>query len=300
MVSGIHIDMITEVYMAVIANPFDWWFDSSAMMHVCNKEQYKTYDESYIEQQVQMDNHNEAKVLEKGTVEVNMSSGKMMILTNVFHVPNIKKNLMSANLLCKSGVKAGVKAILESDKLILSKNEIFVGKRYAIDDMYKLSIINKEVSSCAYFVDSSYLWHARLGHLNFKYLKFMSKHGMISYKHDDEKKCEICIQAKMTKKPFSKLDRNSIMIELVYFDVCKLNGVLIRGGKRYFITFIDDFSRFIYVYLMRNKDESFDMFKRYKIEVENQKDREKKKSYKVIEVVNIFVMIFFTFVRNMV
>ena len=51
---------------------------------------------------------------------------------------------------------------------------------------------------------------------------------------------------------------------------------------------------------MRNKDESFDMFKRYKIEVENQKDREKKKSYKVIEVVNIFVMIFFTFVRNMV
>ena len=76
--------------------------------------------------------------------------------------------------------------------------------------MYKLSIINKEISSCAYIVDSSYLWHARLGHLNFKYLKFMSMHGMISYKHDDEKKCEICIQAKMTKKPFSKLDRKTI------------------------------------------------------------------------------------------
>ena len=97
----------------------------------------------------------------------------------------------------------------------------------------------------------------------------MLKHGMISYKHDDEKKCENCIQAKMTKKPFSKLDRNSIMIELVYFDVCELNGVLTRGGKRYFITFIDDFSRFTYVYLMRNKDESFDMFKYYKNEVEN-------------------------------
>ena len=32
MVSGIHIDMITEVHMAVIANPFDWWFDSGAMV----------------------------------------------------------------------------------------------------------------------------------------------------------------------------------------------------------------------------------------------------------------------------
>ena len=97
----------------------------------------------------------------------------------------------------------------------------------------------------------------------------MSKHGMISYKHDDEKKCEIYIQAKMTKKLFSKLNRNSIMLELIYSDVCELNGVLTRENKRYFITFIDDFSRFTYVYLMRNKDESFDMFKYYKNEVEN-------------------------------
>ena len=96
---------------------------------------------------------------------------------------------------------------------------------------------------------------------------------MISYKHDDKKKCEICIQAKMTKKPFSKLDRNSIMLEFVYSNVCELNGVLTREGKRYFLSFIDDFFRFTYVYLMRNKDKSFNMFKRYKIEVENQNDR---------------------------
>ena len=100
-----------------------------------------------------MDNHNKAKVLGKGTVEVKMSSGKMMILTNVFYVPEIKKNIVSANLLCKSGVKT----ILESNKLILSKNGIFVRKGYAIDDMYKLSIINKEVSSCTYIVDSLFV-----------------------------------------------------------------------------------------------------------------------------------------------
>ena len=43
-----------------------------------------------------------------------------------------------------------------------------------------------------------------------------------------KKKCEICIQAKMTKKHFSKWDRNSIMLELVHSDVCELNGVLTR------------------------------------------------------------------------
>ena len=127
-----------------------------------------------------MGNHNKAKVHGKGTAEVKMSSSKVLILTNFFLVLNIKKNLVSSNLLCKSSVKA----VLELDKLILSKNGIFVGKRYAIDDMYKLSIINKKVFGCAYIVDSSYLWHARLGHLNFKHLKFMLKDGMISYKHD--------------------------------------------------------------------------------------------------------------------
>ena len=81
-VSGIHIDMIIEVHMTVIANPFDWWFDPGAIVHVCNnKEQFKTYDESSIEQQVLMGNHNKAKVLGKGIVEVKISSGKMLILT---------------------------------------------------------------------------------------------------------------------------------------------------------------------------------------------------------------------------
>ena len=92
MVSGIHIDMITEVHIAVTANPFDWWFNSGATVHVCNnKEKFRTYNESSIEQKVLMGNHNKAKVLEKGTVEVKMSSGKMLILTNVFHVPDFKE-----------------------------------------------------------------------------------------------------------------------------------------------------------------------------------------------------------------
>ena len=73
------------------------------MVHVCNnKEQFKTYNKSSIEQQVLMGNHNKAKVLGKGTIEVKMSSGKILILTNIFHVLDIKKNLVSVNLLCKS------------------------------------------------------------------------------------------------------------------------------------------------------------------------------------------------------
>jgi hypothetical protein len=67
---------------------------------------------------------NTAKVMGKGTVELQFTSGKKLILVNVLHVPEIRKNLVSANLLCKKGVKA----VIESDNLILSTQGVFVGK----------------------------------------------------------------------------------------------------------------------------------------------------------------------------
>jgi len=52
-----------------------------------------------------------------------------------------------------------------------------------------------------------------------------------------------------------------------------MNGILTKGGKRYFLTFIDDSTRFCYVYLLKAKDEVFNYFKTYKAEVENQLER---------------------------
>ena len=104
---------------------------------------------------------------------------------------------------------------------------------------------------------------------------------MINVKH--------VFKRKITKKPFSTAERNTNLLDLIHSDICEFNGVLTRGGKRYFITFIDDCSKFTYVYLLSNKDEAFECFKRYKAEVENQKGR-KLNAFVVIEVVNIFHM----------
>jgi len=49
-----------------------------------------------------------------------------------------------------------------------------------------------------------------------------------------------------------------------------MNGVLTKGGKKYFMTLIDDSTRFCYVYLLKTKDEALHYFKIYKAEVENQ------------------------------
>jgi len=87
---------------------------------------------------------------------------------------------------------------------------------------------------------------------------------------DLKQKRKTCIQAKQPRKGFTTcIERETNLLELVHSDVCDNNDVLTRGSKRYFITFIDDFSKYCYVYLVNHKSELFNKFKVYKIEVEN-------------------------------
>nr|KAJ0208754.1 hypothetical protein LSAT_V11C400162950 [Lactuca sativa] len=130
-----------------------------------------------------------------------------------------------------------------------------------------------EVNFSGYIVCSISLWHKRLAHTNVKNIEKMQTKGMLKYDSKDFEKCETCVKSKFTKKPFPSVKRNTSLLELIHSDICELNGILTRGGKRYFITFCDDFSRYLHVYLLRSKDEAFDAFKRYKAEVENQLER---------------------------
>ncbi|KAF2298893.1 hypothetical protein GH714_028823 [Hevea brasiliensis] len=105
--ADLHIGMVTELNMATTTKSNDWWYDSGATVHVCNdKTQFKNYEEVVNGQKVLMGNHDSAKVVGKGSVELNFTSGKKLLLVNVLYVPEIRKNLVSASLLCKKGYKA--------------------------------------------------------------------------------------------------------------------------------------------------------------------------------------------------
>ena len=144
--------------------------------------------------------------------------------------------------------------------MILSKNCVFVEKDYSCNGMFKLSI-NKIDDISLYFIDSSYsLRHDRLEHVNHKTLQHMFKNGLILFNDNVNKKYEVCIQIKITRLSFPEVERNSQLLNLVYSDVYELNEILTKSGNRYFITFIDDCSRYVHVYLMKIKDGTFYMF----------------------------------------
>ena len=62
--------------------------------------------------------------------------------------------------------------------------------------------------------------------------------------------CESCLEGKMTKRPFfAKGQRATQPLELVNSDVCGPLTVQARGGYEYYVTFIDDYSRYALTYL---------------------------------------------------
>ena len=112
----------------------------------------------------------------------------------------------------------------------------------------------------------------------YRYIKKMQTLGLINnIDYLGLSKCQICATSKLTKKTCSLVTRETKLLELIHYDLGDLKQTMTRGGKKFYVTFIDDYSRFARIYLLRSKDEAFDMFLSYKAEVENQLDRKIKR-----------------------
>ena len=140
-------------------------------------------------------------VIGKGKVLIEPTSGKVLALCDVLHVPDIRWNLVSVSLLGK----ARVRILFDSDKIVLTKNDTFMGKSYCNQGLFMLNVYdiinNNTSSSSTYIVDSCNIWHGRLGHVNFSYMKKIVELSLIPKPSlENNEKCESCVESKTTKK----------------------------------------------------------------------------------------------------
>ncbi|GJW01537.1 retrotransposon protein, putative, ty1-copia subclass [Tanacetum coccineum] len=121
-------------------------------------------------------------------------------------------------------------------------------------------------------LDSTLLWHCRLGHISKKRIEKFQHDGLLnSTDLRAFEKCVSCMSGKMARKPYThQAKRVKYLLGLIHTDVYDLFKILLRQGASYFITFTDDFSRYGYVYLLKHKHEVFETFKVFQKEVENQ------------------------------
>lgn len=265
--------MISEINL-IDTNPREWWLDSGATRHVCaNKSAFSSLTEVENGEKVYMGNSATSDIKGHGTVYLKMTSGKIVKLQNVLYVPDIRRNLISGTLLSVHGFKM----VFESQKIILSKNGVHVGKGYVKEGMWKMNVMavkpnvnmNKTSTSSVYMLESSNLWHGRLGHVNYNTIRrLINLNHIPMFNIDSKHKCETCVEAKLTRSSFHTVDRNTKPLELIHSDICDLKFSQTRGGNKYFITFIDDSTKYCHVYLLKSKDEAIEKFILYKQEAE--------------------------------
>jgi len=128
------IAMISEIN--AVGGSEGWWLDTGATRHVCyDRSMFKTYSVAE-NQKVWLGDSYTTIVAGTGDVELKFTSRKTIVLKNVMHTPEMRKNLVSGYLLNK----AGFTQTIGGDLYTLTKNNVFVGKGYATDGMFKLNV----------------------------------------------------------------------------------------------------------------------------------------------------------------
>lgn len=232
-------------------------------------------------QEIVVANKDKIKVLCSGDVNIQtFANNKTYDVTvkNVLCVPELTTNLLSVSQLITNGNNVSFKE--NCCKIFNNQNEL-VAIAYLIDGVYKLE--TKKVNKCFLTVDGI-TWHRRFGHMNSSDLNKMKNNLLVDgllYSGElktTKQNCVVCCEAKQTRLPFSqKGSRASSILELVHADLCGPMEVVSIGGSRYFLILEDDFSRMAFIYFLKNKDETFEIFKEFKLMVENQTNLKIKK-----------------------
>ncbi|KAH9714714.1 Integrase catalytic domain-containing protein [Citrus sinensis] len=123
--------------------------------------------------------------------------------------------------------------------------------------------------------DTTKLWHVRLGHAEEKSLQTLIRHGLLKgTKTCILNFCEHCVVGKKTRVKFGTANHDTReILEYVHSDVWGPTKTASIGGSHYFVIFVDDFSRRVWVYTMRAKDEVLEIFVKWKKLVETQTGR---------------------------
>jgi transposase InsO family protein len=254
-----------------------WWIDSGSTIHISNSLQGLQNLRKPVgsEQSILSGNKMGSHVEAIGTCYLTLSSGFVLELEKTFYVPSFSRNLISVSRLVPFGYSFNFSEIYFS---LFYKSDC-VGNGILSDGLYCINLqnnviydsmhVNTGTKRCVINDDSSKLWHRRLGHISIERIKRLVNEGVLNtLDFTDFETCVDCIKGKQTNKSKKGANRSSGILEIIHTDICSPD--MDSHGQRYFISFIDDYSRYMYLYMLHNKNEALDAFKIFKAEVEKQ------------------------------
>ncbi|KAI9178269.1 hypothetical protein LWI28_024501 [Acer negundo] len=200
---------------------------------------------------ITLPNHTRIPVSLAGDVQISPA----LILKDVLFVPAFKFNLLSVSALT-FGTKLTVQFLPVHFEIQELCSQKMIGKGERVEDLYVLDAAVLNSVSSAYVNNvSAQVWYNRLGHISFKRLDILKSHL-----HNDTSKlnkaspCYICPLAKQRRLSFDSHNHLSqSSFDLVHCDIWGPYHVPSYNGFRYFLTLVDDCSRFTWIYLLKYK-----------------------------------------------
>ena len=122
-------------------------------------------------------------------------------------------------------------------------------------------------------------WHQRFGNLGVSNLQKLDKQKLVNgFDYDPSKEisfCQACVEGNLHESQFPTTGgkRSEEPLGLIHSDVCGKISTPSLGRGLYFLTFIDDNSRYVWIYILKSKDQVFEKFVEWKALVENSSGR---------------------------
>lgn len=251
-----------------------WCFDSGASYHMSMRDDWMT-NKSHQKpiSDILVANNSSMSVNSVGQILLDVdSNGKCYTvpINDVLHIPDLSINLLSISQI----VKRGHKVVFENTgcKVFNCDNEVIVTGRHE-NNLFILDV-NKSHCLVSTTKNDCELWHRRLGHLNMQdltKLKHGSANGVNFGSSVNFQLCVNCLKGKQFRFPFpAQGSRATAALELIHSDLCGPMEESSLGGAKYFMTFIDDFTRKVFVYFLETKTNVRAIFDQFKMMVERQ------------------------------
>ncbi|KAG7564160.1 Integrase catalytic core [Arabidopsis suecica] len=210
----------------------------------------------------------------KGSIEFIDRNGELRKMVDVYFIPGLKSNIISLGQATESGCDVRMKG----EKLTMhdSEGKLLVKAVRSINRLYKVNMGIKD-TMCLHSrtqIDSE-RWHARLGHVNLETMKTMVRRELvtgISHVDFEKKICGSCLLGKQTRQVFPQatMYRATKALELIHRDLCGPITPNTVAGNKFVFVLIDDYSRYMWTVLLKEKSETFGKFKKFKSIVEQE------------------------------
>ena len=258
----------------VDVNHNTWWNDSESTIHISNTLQGMRNLRKPVgsEHNILSSNKVGSHVESIRTCSLVLDNGYVLDLERTFYIPSFSRNLTSVSRLVPLGYSFKFLDCTFSlfCKSELIENGILSNGLFSMNLQYNM-VLHTHIGNkrCIMNEDSFILWHRRLRHISIDRIKRLVNDKVLNTLDlADFDTCIDCIKGKHTNK-FKKGSKRSIdVLEIIHSDICCPD--MDAHGPKYFISFIDDCSRYNYIYMLHNKDEALDAFKVFKAKVKKQ------------------------------